>query len=184
MAKPFLKQKYEQEIKKELIQELGIKNPMSVPGLVKIVVNAGVGKEFTANSNVAEEYAQDLSLITGQKPVVTKSKKAVSNFKLREGTDNGLKVTLRGDRMWEFLYKLTNVVLPRVKDFRGLSDKSFDKRGNYALGIKEHTVFPEIDTSKLVKIRTLQVIICTSAQNDADAKLLLQKLGVPFNKHN
>ncbi|MBL8014929.1 MAG: 50S ribosomal protein L5 [Candidatus Doudnabacteria bacterium] len=182
MAKPTLKQKYEDSIRAELAKELGITNAMAIPNLTKIVVNAGIGKEFTSNSNVAEDYAQDIALITGQKPAVTKSKKAVSNFKLRENTDNGLKVTLRGDRMWEFYYKLVNIVLPRVKDFRGVSDKAFDKRGNYALGIKEHTVFPEIDTNKLVKIRTLQVIICTSAQNDDHAKVLLQKLGMPFKK--
>lgn len=182
MAKSSLKQKYDTEIKKQLMEELGIKNPMAVPVLTKIVVNAGIGKEFTSNSNVASEYAQDLALITGQKPVVTKSKKAVSNFKLRENTDNGLKVTLRGERMWDFLDKLVNIVLPRVKDFRGIPDSSFDRRGNYALGIKEHTVFPEIDTNKLVKIRTLQVIINTSAGNDDSAKLLLSKLGMPFKK--
>lgn len=182
MAKSRLKQKYETEIAKELQQELGITNPMATPKVTKIVVNAGIGKEFASNNNVANEFAQDLALITGQKPVITKSKKAVSNFKLRENTDNGLKVTLRGEAMWEFLDKLVNIVLPRVKDFRGISADAFDTKGNYALGIKEHTVFPEIDTNKLVKIRTLQVIICTSAENNDHGRLLLRKLGMPFRK--
>lgn len=176
------KQKYSTEIRQQLMQELGITNVMAVPRLTKIVVNAGIGKEFNTNSNVVGEFAEDIALIAGQRPVVTRSKKAISNFKLRENTDNGLKVTLRGDRMWDFYNKLVNVVLPRVKDFRGVSDKAFDKRGNYALGIREHTVFPEIDTNKLSKIRTLQVIICTSAETDEQAKLLLEKLGMPFKK--
>lgn len=182
MSQARLKQKYEKEVRSELMQELGISNVLAAPTLTKIVVNAGIGKEYNTNSNVAEEFSEDIALIAGQKPVVTMSKKAVSNFKLRENMQNGLTVTLRGDRMWDFYDKLVNVVLPRVKDFRGVSSKAFDQRGNYALGIKEHTVFPEIDTSKLVKIRSLQVIICTSAEDDDAGRLLLTKLGMPFKK--
>lgn len=177
-----IKQQYNTKVRKELMQELGIDNVMAAPKLTKIVVNAGIGKEYNTNANVVNEFSEDIALITGQKPTVIKSRKAISNFKLRENLDNGLKVTLRGDRMWDFYNKLVNVVLPRVKDFRGVSDKAFDRRGNYALGIREHTVFPEIDTSKLSKIRTLQVIICTSAETDEQAKLLLEKLGMPFKK--
>ena len=177
-----LKQKYEQEIRSKLMQELGITNVMAAPTLTKIVVNVGIGKEALTNAAAAQEMAADIATITGQKPVVTKSKKAISNFKLRQGMDNGIKVTLRKDRMWDFYDKLVNVVLPRGKDFRGVPRKAFDKHGNYALGIKEHTVFPEIDTSKMVKIRPLQVIVCTSAGNDEAAELLLEKLGMPFKK--
>ncbi len=175
-----LHQKFETEIVPELMKELGIENIMAVPKLDKIVVNAGIGKEVRNNSAVTSEFAEDLAIITGQKPVVIQSKKAISNFKLRIGMDSGLKVTLRGERMWDFYYRLVNVVLPRVKDFRGVSRKSFDKHGNYALGIREHTVFPEIDTSRMVKIRPLQVIINTTADNDEAALALLDKLGMPF----
>lgn len=174
-----LHKEFESKLAKELAKELGIDNVMAVPTLSKITVNAGIGREFRNNSAVASEFAEDFAIITGQKPIVTQSKKAISNFKLRENTDNGLKVTLRGEAMWDFYYKLVNVVLPRVKDFRGVSRK-LDRHGNYSLGIKEHTVFPEIDTSKMVKIRSLQVVINTTADNDEDAIKLLEKLGMPF----
>ncbi len=177
-----LKEKYNNQVSKELAEALGLSNPMSVPKLTKIIVNAGIGKEFNSNQNVVTELAADIAQITGQKPVVTLSRKAVSNFKLRKGMESGLKVTLRGDRMWDFFDKLVNVVLPRVKDFRGVSDKAFDGKGNYSVGIREHTVFPEIDTSKMIKIRSLQVIICTSAGDDDVARELLEKLGMPFKK--
>jgi len=186
MAKqtPRLKKKYQDEIKSKLRKELGKKNDMAVPTLTKIVVNAGVGKEVTKDSSVVEQMVGEITTIAGQKPMVTKSKKAISNFKLREDMDNGVMVTLRRDRMWDFYDKLVSVVLPRVRDFRGVSEKAFDKKGNYALGIREHTVFPEIDTSKMLKIRPLQVVICTSADNDDDARALLKELGMPFKNMN
>ncbi len=177
-----LKQKYESQVRSQLMQELGIKNTMAAPTLTKIVINVGIGKEALTNPTAVQEMAADIAIITGQKPVITKSSKAISNFKLRENMDNGIKVTLRKDRMWDFYDKLVNVVLPRVKDFRGVPRNAFDKRGNYALGIREHTVFPEIDTSKMVKIRPLQIIICTSAKDDESGALLLEKLGMPFKK--
>jgi len=177
-----LKQKYENEIRSQLMKELNIENVMAAPTLTKIVVNVGIGKEALTNAGAVQEMAADIALITGQKPVITKSAKAISNFKLRENMDNGIKVTLRKDRMWDFYDKLVNVVLPRVKDFRGVPRKAFDTRGNYALGIREHTVFPEIDTSKMVKIRPMQIIICTSGANNEQGELLLEKLGMPFKK--
>jgi large subunit ribosomal protein L5 len=179
---PRLKTKYNTEIKAKLQQELGLKNINQVPTLTKIVVNAGIGKEYRTNTKVVDELSQDIAIITGQKPVVTQSKKAVSNFKLRENMDNGIMVTIRGDRMWDFYDRLVSVTLPRVKDFRGVSRKAFDCKGNYAVGIKEHTVFPEIDSSKLVKIRSLQVIICTSADNNEQGLALLKELGMPFRE--
>lgn len=178
-----LKQKYQDQIHAELQSELQIKNPMAVPTLTKIVVNAGVGRQVNTDNAYLDEIIEDIKAITGQRPVVTLSKKAISNFKLRENTSNGVMVTLRQDKMWDFFDKLVNVTLPRVKDFRGVSAKSFDKRGNYALGIKEHLVFPEVDTSKMIKIKPLQVIICTSAETDDQARLLLKKLGMPFKKN-
>lgn len=177
-----LQAKYKKEIAPKLKELFKIKNSMAIPSLKKIVVNAGIGKEFQNNSNVVQEMTDTLSLITGQKPVVINSKVAISNFKLREGTANGLKVTLRGDRMWDFYYKLVGVTLPRIKDFRGVSRKSFDRRGNYSLGIKDHTIFPEIDTSTLVKIRSLQVVIETTAGSDERAISLLELLGMPFER--
>lgn len=166
----------------KLEEEFGIKNAMAVPTLKKIVVNAGIGNEYKNNTGIVEEMSQVLAQITGQRPSVINSKLAISNFKLREGTPNGLKVTLRGDRMWDFLSKVVNVTLPRIKDFRGVSRKSFDKRGNYTLGIREHTIFPEIDTSTLVKIRSLQIVIDTTAENDEQGARLLELLGMPFER--
>ncbi len=177
-----LQKKYIDKIKGELKQKFEIKNDMAVPTLEKIVVNAGIGKEYSSNTQVVDEMKAAIAEITGQMPVVTKSKVAISNFKLREGTPNGLKVTLRGDRMWDFFYKLVNIAMPRIKDFRGVTRKAFDKRGNYTLGIKEHTIFPEIDTSTLVRIRSLQVVINTTAGNDESALALLELLGFPFQK--
>lgn len=174
--------KYIKEIKPELKKKLNISNDMAVPTLEKITINAGIGKEFRTNQSVLEEMIKVITEITGQKPVVTKSKIAIANFKLREGMENGVKVTLRRDRMWDFYYKLVNVALPRVKDFRGVSKKSFDGKGNYSLGIKEHTIFPEIDTSTLQKIRSLQIVVKTTAKNDEEGLMLLEMLGMPFEK--
>jgi large subunit ribosomal protein L5 len=177
-----LETKYNKEVKPKLMADFDIKNTMAAPTVTKIVVNAGIGKEYQNNTNVVEEMSETLSLITGQKPVVNNSRIAISNFKLREGTPNGLKVTLRGDRMWDFLYKLVGVTLPRIKDFRGVSRKAFDRKGNYALGIKDHTIFPEIDTSTLVKIRSLQIVVNTSARNNEEGLALLEALGMPFER--
>lgn len=177
-----LKTKYTDEIRTQLMQELGIDNLHAVPTLTKIVINAGIGKEMRTNSKVVDEFAEDIAIISGQKPVVTKSKKAISNFKLRENTDNGLMTTLRGDRMWDFYDRLVSVTLPRVKDFRGVSRHAFDGKGNYAIGIREHTVFPEVDSSKMGKIRPLQVVICTSATSNEQGLSLLKALGMPFRE--
>lgn len=174
--------KYRDEVLGKLKEEFGITNDMAVPTITKIVVNAGIGNEFKNNTGIVDEMDAILSQITGQKPVVINSKLAISNFKLREGTPNGMKVTLRGERMWDFLSKVVNVTLPRIKDFRGVSKKSFDKKGNYALGITDHTIFPEVDTSTLVKMRPLQIVINTSAKNDEQGYRLLELLGMPFER--
>ena len=178
---PRLKSKYLQEIKPALKKEFKIANVMAVPNLTKIVINSGLG-EAKEDKNIIEEMARDLAMLTGQKPVVTKSKKAISNFKLKENIPIGLKVTLRGNMMWYFIDRLISIVLPRIKDFRGIPRKSFDGKGNYALGISEHTVFPEVDATKVSKLRGLQVIICTTAGKDELAEALLEKLGMPFQK--
>lgn len=176
-----LKEKYIKEAIPALKKELGISNDFAVPNLEKIVINTGLG-EAIKNAEALGKMSEDLAIITGQKPLETKAKKAISNFDLRIGDKIGLKVTLRRDRMWNFFKKLVSIVLPRVKDFRGVSPKSFDGRGNYSLGIREHTVFPEIDPNKVDKLRSLQVIIVTTAENDKDALSLLEKLGMPFAK--
>jgi len=178
---PRLKSKYEKEIKAALKSELGIENVMAIPRLTKIVINSGLG-EAKNDKNIIDDMVRDMTLIAGQKPVVTMTKKAVSNFKIRENMPIGVKVTLRGDMMWYFIDRLISIVLPRIKDFRGLPNRAFDGRGNYAVGVREHTTFPEVDPTKVVKIQGLQVIICTSAGNDASARLLLEKLGIPFQK--
>lgn len=169
------------EIAKELQKELDIKNVMALPRLTKIVINSGLG-EAKLNKDIIDEMVRDVAMIAGQKPVVTMTRKAISNFKIRENMPIGVKVTLRGDMMWYFLDRLISIVLPRIKDFRGVPVKSFDGRGNYAVGIKEHTVFPEVDATKVSKLRGLQVIICTNTGNDDQARLLLEKLGMPFQK--
>jgi len=173
--------KYEKEIMPELKKELGIKNDMAIPVVTKIVVNSGLGEAKTDNTAI-EEMVRDIALITGQRPVVTKSKKAISNFKIRKGMDIGVKVTLRRNMMWYFLDRVISIALPRVKDFRGIPAGSFDGAGNYTLGIKEHTIFPEVDATKVSKLRGLQVIICTDAKTDEEAKKLLTLLGMPFRK--
>jgi len=178
---PRLKQKYFDIIKKELQIELGVKNVMAIPNLTKIVINSGLG-EAKNDKSIIDEMIRDVSMLSGQRPVVTLTKKAISNFKIKENIPIGVKVTLRGNMMWNFLDRLISIVLPRIKDFRGIPLKAFDGRGNYAVGIREHTVFPEVDATKVLKLRGLQVIICTTAKNDDDALLLLQKLGMPFQK--
>jgi large subunit ribosomal protein L5 len=176
-----LKTQYLKVIAPELKKELNIANVMAIPTIEKIVINSGLG-EAKIDKNIIDEMVADMALIAGQKPVVTMTKKAISNFKIRENMPIGAMVTLRGEMMWYFLDRLISIVLPRIKDFRGISPKAFDGRGNYAIGIKEHTVFPEVDPTKVGKIRGLQVIIRTTAKTDERALLLLTKLGMPFQK--
>ena len=178
MANPNLKAKYAAEVAPALMQKFGYKSVMQIPRIDKIVVNCGCG-EARDNSKVLESVVNDLAAITGQKPVITKAKKSVANFKLREGMPIGAKVTLRQE-MWEFLDRLFNVALPRVRDFRGINPNAFDGRGNYALGLKEQLIFPEIDYDKIDKIRGMDVVICTTAKTDEEAKELLTLLGAPF----
>ena len=179
MANPNLKVKYTNEVAPALMQKFGYKSSMQIPRIEKIVVNCGCG-EARDNAKVLEAVVNDLGIITGQKPIITKAKKSVANFKLREGMPIGAKVTLRADRMWEFLDRLFNVALPRVRDFRGINPNAFDGRGNYALGIKEQLIFPEIEYDKIDKIRGLDVVICTTAKTDEEAKELLTQIGAPF----
>ena len=176
---PNLKAKYQAEVAPALMQKFGYKSSMEIPKIAKIVVNCGCG-EARDNSKVLEAVVGDLTKITGQKAIITKAKKSVANFKLREGMPIGAKVTLRADRMWEFLDRLFNVALPRVRDFRGISANSFDGRGNYALGIKEQLIFPEIEYDKIDKIRGMDVVICTTAHTDEEARALLEQVGAPF----
>ena len=176
---PNLKKLYQDEVAPALMQKFGYKSPMQIPRLDKIVVNCGCG-EARDNSKVLEAVVSDLTTITGQKAIITKAKKSVANFKLREGMNIGAKVTLRGDRMWEFLDRLFNVALPRVRDFRGISPNAFDGRGNYAMGIKEQLIFPEIEYDKIDKIRGMDIVITTTAQTDEEAKELLTLIGAPF----
>jgi len=176
-----LREEYNKRIKQELMTEGEFKNAMEVPTFKKIVVNVGAG-EAVNNKGAIDEIVEILKLITGQKPVVNKAKKAISAFKIREGMEIGVSATLRGDRMWEFFDKLVNVVLPRTKDFRGLNPKSFDGAGNYSLGVEDHTVFIEIDPNNVTKIRSLEITIVTTAKNNKDARLLLDKFGFPFKK--
>ena len=176
---PNLKAKYQAEVAPALMQKFGYKSVMQIPRLEKIVLNVGCS-EARENAKVLDAVVSDLAAITGQKAVVTKAKKSVANFKLREGMPIGAKVTLRGDRMWEFLDRLFNVALPRVRDFRGISADSFDGRGNYALGIKEQLIFPEIEYDKIDKIRGMDIVMCTTAQTDEEARELLKQIGAPF----
>ena len=179
MANPNLKAKYNAEIAPALMQKFGYKSVMQIPRIEKVVVNCGCG-EARDNSKVLDAVVTDLATITGQKPVITKAKKSVANFKLREGMPIGAKVTLRQDKMWEFLDRLFNVALPRVRDFRGINPNAFDGRGNYALGLKEQLIFPEIEYDKIDKIRGMDIVICTTAKTDEEAKELLTLLGAPF----
>jgi len=176
---PRLKKAYVERIAAHLRTELGAKNPLQVPRLDKIVLNMGLG-EAIQNVKVLDSAVSELAAITGQKPVVTKSRKAIANFKLRENIPIGAMVTLRGARMYEFLDRLLNVALPRVRDFKGVSDKGFDGRGNYSLGITEQIIFPEIDIDKIDKVKGLTVTIVTTAKSDSDGKALLRAFGMPF----
>jgi large subunit ribosomal protein L5 len=177
---PRLKDKYQQEAVPALMQKFGYKNQMEVPKLEKIVINMGMG-DVKDNPKSLEAALKDLSIISGQKPIVTKAKKSVANFKVREGMNVGAKVTLRGERMYFFADKLMNIALPRVRDFRGVSGKSFDGRGNYAMGLKEQLIFPEIEYDKIEKTRGMDVIFVTTAKSDEEAKELLTLLGMPFS---
>lgn len=170
---------YKQEITPKLVDKFQYKNVMQVPKIDKIIVNIGVG-EAIQNPKALDAAVNDLSIITGQKPIITKAKKSIAGFKLREGMPIGCKVTLRGERMYQFLDKLINVVLPRVRDFRGISPQAFDGRGNYSLGIKEQTIFPEIEYDKIDKIRGMEVAIVTTSKNDEEARELLRSMGMPF----
>ena len=176
---PNLKKLYQDEVAPALMQKFGYKSTMQIPRLEKIVVNVGCS-EARENAKVLDAVVNDLTTITGQKAVVTKAKKSVANFKLREGMPIGAKVTLRGNKMWEFLDRLFNVALPRVRDFRGISADSFDGRGNYALGVKEQLIFPEIEYDKIDKIRGMDIVVCTTAQTDEEARELLKLVGAPF----
>jgi large subunit ribosomal protein L5 len=176
---PRLKARYTDEIKANLQQQLGLTNVMQVPALSKIVINMGVGRA-TQQPSLLEGAVADLTLIAGQKPIVTKAKHSIAGFKLREGQSIGTKVTLRGDRMWEFLDRLMAVALPRVRDFRGVSQKGFDGRGNFTLGLKDQLLFPEIDYMKVDKARGMNISVVTTAKTDEESRKLLQLLGMPF----
>lgn len=174
-------ERYRKEISPALVKAFGFKNVMQVPRIQKVIVNIGVG-EALDNPKALEAAVSDLAIIAGQKPVTTKARKSIANFKLREGRLIGAKVTLRGDRMWSFLDRLLNIALPRVRDFRGVSANAFDGRGNYTLGLKDQLVFPEIEYDKIDKLRGMEVTIVTSAKTDEEARALLQLLGMPFGK--
>jgi len=174
-----LKQRYQKDVAPAIAKEFGIKNPMAIPRLEKIVLNMGMG-EAIANSKVLDTAVAELTSIAGQKPVITKAKKSIASFKLRQGMPIGVMVTLRGDRMYEFFDRLVSVALPRVRDFRGVSPKAFDGRGNYTIGIREQLIFPEIDFNKVDKLRGMNISIVTSARNDEQARALLKSLGMPF----
>ena len=176
---PRFQKRYNDEVKAKLIKQFGYTNGMQVPRLEKIVINMGVG-EAVNDSKKTKNAAEELALIAGQKPVVTKSKKAIASFKLRGGLGIGAKVTLRRDKMYEFLDRLVTIALPRVRDFRGVSSKSFDGNGNYALGLKEQIVFPEIDYDKIDEIRGMDIVICTTAKTDDEARELLRAFDMPF----
>jgi large subunit ribosomal protein L5 len=176
---PRLKKEYEEAIRGQLVETFGLKNPMQVPRLDKIVINMGVG-EAVGDSKKINSAVTELTQISGQKPVVVRAKKSIASFKLREGMPIGVKVTLRRERMYEFLDRLITIALPRVRDFRGVSGKSFDGRGNYAMGLKEQIVFPEIDYDQVDAVRGMDIIICTTAQSDEQAKALLSAFKMPF----
>ncbi|MFL5738335.1 MAG: 50S ribosomal protein L5 [Actinomycetota bacterium] len=176
---PRLKVRYDEEILPRLRSERGMTNPMQVPRLEKIVINMGIG-EAVKDARMLDAAVDDLTTITGQKPVVTKARKSIAGFKLREGMSIGAKVTLRGARMWEFLDRLTSTALPRIRDFRGLDANAFDGRGNYTIGVTEQLIFPEIDYDKVVKVRGMDITIVTTATNDEDGRALLHALGLPL----
>jgi large subunit ribosomal protein L5 len=175
-----MKDKYNDEVAKGLMEKFGYKNVMEIPKIEKVVINMGVG-EAVSNPKILDVAVNDMMTIAGQKPVVTRAKKSIAAFKIREGMPIGAKVTLRGQRMYEFLDKLLNIALPRVRDFRGVSPKSFDGRGNYTMGIKEQLIFPEIEYDKIDKIRGMDIIIVTTAKTDEEARELLRLMGMPFS---
>lgn len=176
---PRLKKHYNEVLKGELTKAFGYSNPMQVPRLEKVVLNMGVG-EGVGDSKKVQAAAADLGLIAGQRPVITKARRSIATFKLREGMPIGVKVTLRKDRMYEFLDRLVNIALPRVRDFRGLNPKSFDGRGNYTLGLKEHIIFPEIDYDKVEAVLGMDIVVCTTAHSDDEARALLKGFNFPF----
>jgi len=177
----YLKERYQKEIVPALKKSLGVDNVMEVPRLQKVVLNIGIG-QAQGEAKVLDAAVEDLATITGQKPVVTKARKSIANFKLREGVSIGVKVTLRGDRMWAFFDRLVNLALPRVRDFRGVSPNAFDGRGNYTMGFNEQLVFPEIQYDSIEQVRGLEVTIVTTARNDEEGRALLQMLGMPFRR--
>ena len=179
---PRLKARYKEQVSPKLKSEFGYSNVMQIPSVTKIVVNMGVG-EAAKDSKLIEGAVRDLALITGQKPIVTRAKKSIANFKLREGMPIGAHVTLRGDRMWEFLDRLLSVSLPRIRDFRGLSPKQFDGKGNYTFGLTEQVVFPEIEQDKVDRPRGMDITIVTTATNDEEGRTLLKLLGFPFKEN-
>jgi large subunit ribosomal protein L5 len=177
-----LKEHYQQAVKSKLKEQFGYQNDMAIPRLEKIVVNIGMGREAVTDARRIQAAVKELSLITGQRPVTTKSRKSIASFKTREGMPLGVKVTLRSARMYEFLDRLVNIAMPRIRDFRGINPKSFDGRGNYTLGVKEQIIFPEIEYDKVDRIRGLGITIVMSAKNDIEAKALLEKFNFPFRK--
>ena len=177
---PNMKAKYTAEVAPALMKKFEYESVMQIPKIDKVVINVGCGKEANGNSKVIEAIVRDITLISGQKPIITHAKKSIANFKLREGMPVGVKVTLRHDRMWEFLDRLFNIALPRVRDFRGISDTSFDGRGNYAMGLKEQLIFPEINYDDVDKIRGMDIVFVTTAKTDEEAKELLKLMGMPF----
>lgn len=179
MATPRMQQRYREEIIPALVKEFGYENVMQAPGIEKIVVNIGLG-EAVQNAKALEAASADVAAVTGQHPVITRAKKSISNFKLREGMPIGVTVTLRGNRMWEFIDRTLNASLPRIRDFQGVSPNSFDGRGNYSLGLREQVIFPEIEYDKIDKIRGMQITFCTTARTDEEGKRLMELLGMPF----
>jgi large subunit ribosomal protein L5 len=177
-----LKERYKSEVVPALVKEFGYTNPMAVPKLEKIILNMGVGREAQSNPKVFDQAVMELSTISGQKPIITKAKKSIAAFKLRTGMPVGVAVTLRGERMYEFLDRLVNAVLPRVRDFRGVSPRAFDGRGNYTLGIKDQLIFPEIDFNRVDRTRGMNISIVTTARTDEEGRALLRQLGMPFMK--
>jgi large subunit ribosomal protein L5 len=179
---PRLKETYRQDVVPSLMKEFGYRNAMEVPRLEKVVINIGMG-EALQNPKAMDSAASDIAAITGQKPVITRARRSIANFKIREGNAIGLMVTVRGDRMWEFIDRVVNAALPRIRDFHGVSNKGFDGRGNYSLGIREQLIFPEIEYDKIDHIRGLQMTLVTTARNDEEGKRLLQLLGMPFSRN-
>jgi large subunit ribosomal protein L5 len=178
---PRLKERYREEIVPALVKEFGYKNVMQAPRVDKVTVNVGAG-EAVQNAKALDAASGDIATVTGQHPVITRAKKSIANFKLREGMPIGVSVTLRGDRMWEFLDRTLNAALPRIRDFQGVSPNSFDGRGNYSMGIREQVIYPEIEYDKIDKIRGMQITVCTTARTDEEGQRLLEMLGMPFAK--